>query len=297
MKTAAEVVPHLNLVPQHVPGPDQQVVKLGPALRPAPFGVPQSEAPQPAENLSERVPSGVFQFLQDGGVHFIQQVLQGLAGVVAGFRVGFPVGLPAPGLPQRQDMPHETEGGDRPGCGLGQPAQRSPLPADVIEQRVNFSQAREVTQPLRFRPPIEDGLDAIALRSGARFKSRVPQVGIVLVEGLCHLLELLEGQPESQGQGKMGRQGRVGFQGGVQPLIPRLVEPEAGGYLVRGVETGRQARFQRPFVEQHAGEGMKGADGGLVQVGDSLPAASLACLVLRCLRFLLQLLADAVPQF
>ena len=62
-ETAAEVVPHLNLVPQHVPGPDQQVVKLGPALRPAPFGVPQSETPQPAENLSERVPSDVFQFL------------------------------------------------------------------------------------------------------------------------------------------------------------------------------------------------------------------------------------------
>ena len=194
-------------------------------------------------------------------------------------------------------MPHETEGGDRPGCGLGQPAQRSSLPPDVVEQQVCFSQAREVAQPLRFRPPIKDGPDAIALRSGPRFESCVPQVGIVLVEGLCHLLELPEGQPKSQGQGKMGRQGRVGFQGGVQPLIPRFVEPEAGGYLVRGVESGRQARFQRPFVEQHAGEGMKGANGGLVQVGDPLPAAFPAGLVLRCVRFLLQLLADAMPQF
>ena len=123
------------------------------------------------------------------------------------------------------------------------------------------------------------------------------QVDVVFVKRPGDILKLRQADPQGQCYCEKRSHGRILGKDIVQPLAPSLVEPDAGGDFVGCLKGRRQACLQRPFVQYQGGEGVEGANGSLVEVGDSLPAAvTLLFPSGRVFSGLLQVLTDAVPE-
>ena len=87
--------------------------------------------------------------------------------------------------------------------------------------------------------------------------------------------QVVQVQAQGQGQRQVRRQVALTVEMAVEPSGPHFFEFDAGHDLVTGLKGRGQARFQRPFAQQVAGEGVEGGYIRPVQVGDP-PAAPVA---------------------
>ena len=134
--TVAEVVADVRVVPQQVTGPHQQILELCTTLGATLVRVSQCELSQILQDGHEGRAAGALDILIGLLIQFIEDVLQGSAGVFAGVRIGTPVSLATLPLTQRQQVEQDAAVVGQAGRSDRPAAERSQPVLDMVVQRV-----------------------------------------------------------------------------------------------------------------------------------------------------------------